>query len=54
MSALFQEHRNKVSALLFEAIRKQDEKLAQKYIDEGAEMDYANEWGDTALHQCAV
>ncbi len=54
MCALFQEHRRKVSAQLFDAIRMKDLKLAKKYIEDGAEMDFRDKWGDTALHQCAV
>ena len=54
MCALFQEHRRKVSAQLFTAIRNQDSKLARTYIEDGAEMDFKDKWGDTALHQCAV
>ena len=54
MCALFQKHRKKVSAQLFEAIRQQDVKLARTYVEDGAEMDFVDKWGDTALHQCAV
>lgn len=54
MCALFKEHQRKVSAQLFDAIRAQDMKMAKVYVEDGAEMDFKDKWGDTALHQCAV
>ena len=52
--ALFKEHQLKVSKLLYDAIRDQDVKRAKVYLEDGADVSYKDEWGDTHLHYCAV
>lgn len=54
MSLLFEEHQRQALLKLIHSIRNQDVKLARKCIDDGANIKYTDEWGDTLLHQCAV